>query len=67
MWRGNKHNIGGPVVGLTGGALVMVIYMGGIRKNLKKTIFNRKLLSLAKKLFNKFIQEYNNISCKDII
>ena len=29
-------------------------------------MFNRRSLSLAKKLFDKFIQEYNSIMCKDI-
>ena len=29
-------------------------------------MFNRKSLSLAKKLFDRFIQEYNSTRCKDI-
>lgn len=29
-------------------------------------MFNRKSLSLAKKFFDRFIQEYNSTRCKDI-
>lgn len=56
----------GTCGGLTGGALVIGYLYGRNKEEFEKTIFNRKSLSLAKKLFDKFIQEYNSIICKGV-
>lgn len=56
----------GTCGGLTGGTLVIGYLYGRSNKEFEKVIFNRKSLYLAKKLFNKFIQEYNSTRCEDI-
>ena len=63
---GITNIVEGTCGGLTGGALVIGYLYGRNKEEFEKTMFNRKSLSLVKKLFNKFIQEYNSISCKDI-
>jgi C_GCAxxG_C_C family probable redox protein len=63
---GITNTVEGTCGGLTGGALVIGYLYGRNEEEFDKTMFNRKSLPLAKKLFNKFIQEYNSIRCKDI-
>jgi len=63
---GITNTVEGTCGGLTGGALIIGYLYGRNKEEFEKTMFNRKSLYLAKKLFNKFIQEYNSISCKDI-
>jgi len=63
---GITNTVEGTCGGLTGGALVIGYLYGRNKEEFEKIMFNRKSLYLAKKLFNKFIQEYNSIRCKDI-
>ena len=60
------NTIKGTCGGLTGGALVIGYLYGRDKEEFQKIMFNRKSLSLAKNLFDRFIQEYNSITCKDI-
>jgi len=60
------NTIQGTCGGLIGGALVIGYLYGRDKEEFQKMISNRKSLLLAKNLFNKFIQEYNSITCKDI-
>ena len=61
---GITNTVEGTYGGLTGGILVLGYLYGRNKEEFKKTMFNRKSLSLAKKLFDRFIQEYNSIRCK---
>jgi len=63
---GITNTVEGTCGGLTGGALVIGYLYGRNKEEFEKTMFNRRSLSLAKKLFDNFIQEYNSIRCKDI-
>ena len=63
---GITNTVEGTCGGLTGGALIIGYLYGRNKEEFEKIMFNRKSLYLAKKLFNKFIQEYNSIRCKDI-
>jgi C_GCAxxG_C_C family probable redox protein len=63
---GITNTVEGTCGGLTGGILVIGYLYERNKEEFEKTMFNRRSLSLAKKLFDKFIQEYNSIKCKDI-